>query len=169
MITKDMVREYLKYIVPTMITFTLASVYSIVDGVFVGHAVGDAGLAGINVAFPLVAFIMAVGTGIGMGGGVISSIAKGAGDEAKARRAVGTTFLMLVLAAAPIMALLLAFAEPICQLLGGRGETLSQAAAYLSVIAWACRSRSSSPVPCRLSATRARWPTPWVCRCSRGL
>lgn len=136
MITKDMVREYLKYIVPTMITFTLASVYSIVDGVFVGHAVGDAGLAGINVAFPLVAFIMAVGTGIGMGGGVISSIAKGAGDEAKARRTVGTTFLMLVLAAAPIMALLLVFAEPICQLLGGRGETLSQAAAYLSVIAW---------------------------------
>ncbi|OUO87775.1 MATE family efflux transporter [Gordonibacter sp. An230] len=136
MITKDMVREYLKYIVPTMITFTLASVYSIVDGVFVGHAVGDAGLAGINVAFPLVALIMAVGTGIGMGGGVISSIAKGAGDEAKAHRAVGTTFLMLVLASAPIMVTLLLFAEPICQLLGGRGETLSQAAAYLSVIAW---------------------------------
>ena len=46
---KRQVREYLKYIVPTMLTFTLASMYSIVDGVFVGHAVGDAGLAGINV------------------------------------------------------------------------------------------------------------------------
>ena len=75
MITRGMLKEYLKYIVPTMITFTLGGVYSIIDGVFVGHAVGDAGLAGINVAFPLVAFIMAVGTGVGMGGGVISSIA----------------------------------------------------------------------------------------------
>ena len=136
MITKDMVREYLKYIVPTMITFTLASVYSIVDGVFVGHAVGDAGLAGINVAFPLVAFIMAVGTGIGMGGGVISSIARGSGNEEKARRAMGTTLVMLVLAAIPIMVLLFALAGPICELLGGRGETLVQATAYTSVIAW---------------------------------
>ena len=64
MITRGMLKEYLKYIVPTMITFTLGGVYSIIDGVFVGHAVGDAGLAGINVAFPLVAFIMAVGTGV---------------------------------------------------------------------------------------------------------
>ncbi len=136
MITKDMIKEYLKYIIPTMLTFTLASVYSIVDGVFVGHAVGDAGLAGINVAFPLVALVMAVGTGIGMGGGVISSIAKGAGDGAKSRRAVGTTFIMLLLAAVPIMLLLIIFAEPICKLLGGQGETLKQAASYLSVIAW---------------------------------
>lgn len=136
MITRGMLKEYLKYIIPTMITFTLGGVYSIIDGVFVGHAVGDAGLAGINVAFPLVAFIMAVGTGIGMGGGVISSIARGAGNEPKARRAMGTTLTMLVIAAVPIMALLFAFAEPICRLLGGQGETLAQAVAYTSVIAW---------------------------------
>lgn len=136
MIKKNMVREYLKYILPTMLTFTLASVYSIVDGIFVGHAVGDAGLAGVNVAFPLVALVMAIGTGIGMGGGVISSIAKGAGDHAKSRRAVGTTFLMLLLAAIPIMAALLLFAEPILALLGGRGETLNQAISYTMVIAW---------------------------------
>ena len=42
MITRGMLKEYLKYIVPTMITFTLGGVYSIIDGVFVGHAVGDA-------------------------------------------------------------------------------------------------------------------------------
>ena len=136
MIKRSMVREYLKYIVPTMLTFTLAGVYGIVDGIFVGHAVGDAGLAGINVAFPVVAFIMAVGTGVGMGGGVISSIARGAGDESKSRRAVGTTFLMLVLASVPIMALLFAFSGPLCELLGGRGETLNQAIAYINVIAW---------------------------------
>ena len=136
MITRGMLKEYLKYIIPTMITFTLGGVYSIIDGVFVGHAVGDAGLAGINVAFPLVAFIMAVGTGIGMGGGVISSIARGSGNEEKARRAMGTTLVMLVLAAIPIMVLLFALAGPICELLGGRGETLVQATAYTSVIAW---------------------------------
>ena len=126
MIKRSMLKEYLRYILPTMLTFTLASVYSIVDGMFVGHAVGDAGVAGINVAFPLVAFVMAVGTGIGMGGGVISSIARGAGDEAKSRRAVGTTFTLLLLAALPVMALLLfvGYGLLIVHNLLGRGEKI---------------------------------------------
>ena len=63
-IKRGLVREYLKYIVPTMLTFTLVSIYSIVDGVFVGHAVGDAGLAGVNVAYPLVQLMTAVATGV---------------------------------------------------------------------------------------------------------
>lgn len=166
MITRGMLKEYLKYIVPTMITFTLVGVYSIIDGVFVGHAVGDAGLAGINVAFPLVAFIMAVGTGVGMGGGVISSIARGAGNEAKARRAMGTTLTMLALSAVPIMALLFTLATPICELLGGQGETLAQAAAYTGVIAWGVPFQILVTGSRRLSATRGKWPTRWPCRCS---
>lgn len=136
MIKKHMFKEYLRYILPTMLTFTLASIYGIVDGMFVGHAVGDAGVAGINVAYPLVAFVMAVGTGIGMGGGVISSIAQGAGDEAKSRCAVGTTFTLLFVAALPVTFFLLLAANPICSLLGGQGATLEQAVAYTSVIAW---------------------------------
>lgn len=135
-IKRHMLREYAKYVLPTMLAFTLSSVYGIVDGIFVGHAVGNAGLAGINVAFPLVAFIMAVGTGLGMGGGVISSIARGSGDEDKAQRALGTTFILLLLAAVPIMAVLLLFGGDLCALLGGRGSVHEQAAAYVSVIAW---------------------------------
>ncbi len=49
---------------------------------------------------------------------------------------MGTTLVMLVVAAIPIMVLLFALAGPICELLGGRGETLVQATAYTSVIAW---------------------------------
>ena len=158
MITKGMLREYLKYIVPTMITFTLGGVYSIVDGVFVGHAVGDAGLAGINVAFPLVAFIMAVGTGIGMGGGVISSIARGAGNEAKARRAVGTTLVMLALAAVPIMVLLFALAEPICALLGGQGETLAQARVRVVCVAQGRARRLPAELRARFLTARGEAP-----------
>ena len=99
MITRKMIPEYLKYILPTMLTFTLAGIYSIVDGIFVGHAVGDAGLAGINVAYPLVCLILAVGTGLGMGGGVISSIARGEGNSARAARVIGVTLFMLFAAA----------------------------------------------------------------------
>ena len=63
MIKRYMLKEYLTYVIPTMLTFTLTCIYSIIDGIFVGNFVGDAGLAGVNVAFPLVTLIMAIGTG----------------------------------------------------------------------------------------------------------
>lgn len=53
MIERGMMRTYLHYVVPASIAFTLACVYSIIDGLFVGNHVGDAGLAGINIAAPL--------------------------------------------------------------------------------------------------------------------
>ena len=105
MITRSMVPEYLKYILPTMLTFTMAGIYGVIDGVFVGHAVGDAGLAGINVAYPLVCLILAAGTGLGMGGGVISSIARGKGEAERSQRIVGVTLFMLVVASIPILVL----------------------------------------------------------------
>ena len=135
MITRSMVSEYLKYILPTMLTFTMAGIYGVIDGVFVGHAVGDAGLAGVNVAYPLVCLILAAGTGLGMGGGVISSIARGKGETERSQRIVGVTLFMLVVASIPILMLYSLFAEQLCRVLGGQGETLSQAVCYLKVIA----------------------------------
>lgn len=137
MIERGMMRTYLHYVVPASIAFTLACVYSIIDGLFVGNHVGDAGLAGINIAWPLYAAVIATGTGIGMGGAVISAIRSGAGNEAGARRATGHTLMMLAVASLPIAFALIAFPQQLCTLLGGRGETLNQAVAYLSTVALA--------------------------------
>ena len=55
-----MKKEYLKYILPSTLSFLLTGIYSIVDGIFVGRAMGDAGLAAINIAWPLVALIFSL-------------------------------------------------------------------------------------------------------------
>ena len=57
-----------------MLSFALSGVYAIADGFFVGNALGDNALAAVNMAFPLTAFLQAVGTGIGMGGAILYSI-----------------------------------------------------------------------------------------------
>lgn len=136
LIRRPAVRTYLSYILPSVIALTLTSIYGVFDGIFVGHAVGDAGLAGINVAFPLQTLVMAAAMGIGMGSAVISSVEKGKGDLERSARAAGNAFVLLLCAAVPLALLLNLFARPLCQLLGGSGETLDQAAAYISVIAW---------------------------------
>ena len=61
-------REFWKNVLPSMIAFAFTGVYAIVDGFFVGRNVGDAGLAAINMAYPLVALIQAAGLGLGMAG-----------------------------------------------------------------------------------------------------
>ena len=66
--------DFFKYVIPSVIAFTLAGIYAIVDGYFVGNTIGDAGLSAINIAYPVVAVLQALGTGIGMGGAVYYSI-----------------------------------------------------------------------------------------------
>ena len=60
-----MFRRILKQAFPTMIAFTMSGMYSVVDGLFVGKAAGDIGLAAINIAWPVPAVITALGIGIG--------------------------------------------------------------------------------------------------------
>ena len=91
-----MKKNYLKYILPSMLSFLLTGIYSIVDGIFVGRAMGDPGLAAINIAWPLVALIISLGTGIGMGAAVIVSLSRGAGNEKKALLAEGNAFFLLL-------------------------------------------------------------------------
>lgn len=67
-------RTFMNYVIPSVLSFALSGVYAIVDGFFVGNTMGDIGLSAINVAYPITAVILAVGTGIGMGGAVQYSI-----------------------------------------------------------------------------------------------
>ncbi len=90
-----MKKEYLKYILPSTLSFLLTGIYSIVDGIFVGRAMGDAGLAAINIAWPLVALIISLGTGIGMGAAVVMSLNRGATKRKRQGRRATPFFCFL--------------------------------------------------------------------------
>ena len=71
--TRD-IRIFFQYVIPSVLSFALSGVYSIVDGFLIGNSIGDLGLSAINIAYPVVGVIQALGTGIGMGGAVYYSI-----------------------------------------------------------------------------------------------
>ena len=117
-----------------MLSFLLTGIYSIVDGIFVGRAMGDPGLAAINIAWPLVALIISLGTGVGMGAAVIVSLNNGAGKEQKALRAEGNAFFLLLSGSLILILLLFALGEPLLLLLGAKGSLLPLAKTYLNYI-----------------------------------
>ena len=97
-------REFWKNVLPSMIAFAFTGVYAIVDGFFVGRNVGDAGLAAINMAYPLVALIQAAGLGLGMAGAIQIAINKGKKDEQEERRYLGNAIILLAVAGIVLMA-----------------------------------------------------------------
>lgn len=127
-------KKYMSYIFPSMLSFLLTGIYSIVDGIFVGRAMGDPGLAAINIAWPLVALIISLGTGIGMGASVVVSLNNGAGNTKKALLAEGNAFFLLFTGSVLLTLILFLFGKPMLILLGAKGELLPIALTYLRYI-----------------------------------
>ena len=117
-----------------MLSFALSGVYAIVDGYFVGNTIGDAGLSAINIAYPIVAVIQSVGTGIGMGGAVHYSINKVVGSEKRARNFIaGVWWLLIVFSIISTICGFL-FAKELLMLLGARDSLLTLGVEYIKYI-----------------------------------
>ena len=124
-----------KFVIPSMIAFALSGVYAIVDGYFVGNAIGDAELSAINIAYPIVAVQQAIGTGIGMGGAVYYSIYKAEGKLKKAESFIAAGWWLLVAASLVLTAAVYLSAHRLLLLLGAENMILNYAEEYIKVIA----------------------------------
>lgn len=129
-----MLQKVLKDCLPTMFSLMMTSLYTVIDGLFIGNQVGDVGLAAINIAWPINAIITALGVGIGIGGSVFLSHKRGLGDEEAGKAIFQTAFSLLVVTPLVLMALLLPCYPWLLTLLGAQGETYLQAEDYASVI-----------------------------------
>jgi len=127
-------KQFAVYVIPSVLAFSLSGVYSITDGLFVGRSMGDAGLSAINIAYPVVALLQALGTGIGIGGSVLWSISRGTEGPETAGRYVRGTLLLLLLASVVITVAFLFLNEPVLRLFGATGQILAMGKEYLDVI-----------------------------------
>ena len=124
----------LRFALPSVVMMIFTSLYSIVDGMFVSRFVGEDALAALNIVFPAMCLMMAVGIMLATGGSAIVARRMGAGEEQSALE--GFSLLIAVSVAAGIVFALLGLAavEPICRLLGGEGELMAYCVPYLRII-----------------------------------
>lgn len=129
------VKQFWKNVLPAMVSFAFSGIYAIVDGIFVGQNIGDTGLAAVNIAYPLTAFIQSVGVGIGMGGAIFLAIWHGVGDKKKEQEYLETTGMLLLISSIFMTAFLSVLHVPLLRLFGAGGIILEHSAAYMKVIA----------------------------------
>ena len=123
-------KQFFKYIGPSMAGMVIVGTYSIVDTIFIGRAMGKLGLAAAAVTWPLVMLITAFGDMIGSGAAIIVSQSRGAGEPERAQRAFGNMIVLLALTAVVFTAGVLPFLTPILTLFRANAELIDQAREY---------------------------------------
>ena len=66
--TEHIRRLLVQYAVPAIIAMTAASLYNMVDSIFIGHGVGPLAISGLALTFPLMNLAAAFGSLVGVGG-----------------------------------------------------------------------------------------------------
>ena len=115
---------------PMVLMIIVTSVYSIVDGWFISNYAGSTAFASMNIIWPAVAIISALGLMVGAGGSALVSKTFGEGDTERGNH----TFTMLIrltfIAGVVISAVFFAVMRPVAVALGAEGEMVRLAVTY---------------------------------------
>ncbi len=120
-----------RYTIPTILSMLVTGIYVAIDGMFVGHFLGEVGLAGMMLAYPIGSVLYAIGSLLGMGGAALVSINLGRNDVARARKILGNTFSLCLIAGLLFAVSGVLFSRDILIWLGAEGEVLYSADKYL--------------------------------------
>lgn len=134
--TAPLSRLFWRYVTPTVAAMLITGIYVTIDGIFVGHVLGQDGMAGLMLAYPICAVLYAVGALIGMGASSLVSFYLGQGNPAKARHIVGNALVMVLLASALLSFIGVRYGEPMLAWMGAEGEIFTAGLSYLQAYAW---------------------------------
>ena len=123
-----------QYALPAIIAQTAASLYNMVDSIFIGQGVGPLAISGLAVTFPLMNLSTAFGTLVGAGAAVMLSVLLGQKNYKAANKVLGNVVSLNIIIGLIFMAVSLAFIDPILYFFGASENTLPYAKEYISII-----------------------------------
>ncbi|OCH15033.1 MULTISPECIES: MATE family efflux transporter [unclassified Aliivibrio] len=127
-------RTFWRYAIPSIAAMVVSGLYQIIDGIFVGHYIGFEGLAGINMAWPAICILGALGVMIGMGTGSVMSIYRGENKLDKTKVALTTGIWLLAILSIVAIVCIVFFAENILHAQGAEGKNFDFAMDYINVL-----------------------------------
>ena len=122
------------YALPAVISQIIASIYNIVDRIFIGHGVGALAIAGLAITFPLMNIIHAFGSLIGVGSAARMSIVLGKKDKEWAENILGNSLIFTFILSGLVVLFCYLFLDRILLLFGATAETVAYAREYMIYI-----------------------------------
>ena len=125
-----------RYAVPGIIAQTAASLYNMVDSIYIGHIpdVGSYAISGLAVTFPLMNISIALGTLVGVGAMTLISILLGQKNYQAAGKVLSNTLTLNTIIGILFTVVALAFLDPLLYFFGASETTLPFARDYMTII-----------------------------------
>lgn len=120
---------------PGMVSMFTMSIYSIIEGVFIGRKLGEAALAAVNIALPLVMINFSLADMVGVGSSAPISIALGKKDDKTADNIFSCAMLLILFVSLAMGCLMLFAAEPLVRLMGADESVVDTAVRYVCTYA----------------------------------
>lgn len=123
-----------RYSIPAIVATAAASLYNIIDRVFIGHGVGPMAISGLALTFPLMNLAAAFGAMVGVGAAALVSIRLGEGRRGEADAILGNAIFLNVVLGLCLTVFGLAFLDRILASMGASRETLPFARQFMRII-----------------------------------
>ena len=117
-------KKLLRFVFPSVAMMVFGSIYGIVDGLFVSNIVGKTPFAALNLIYPFIAVLSALGFMIGAGGNAIVSKTLGEGEKEKANQYFSMLIYVSLVLGIAIAVLGITTVRPVSILLGAEGEEM---------------------------------------------
>ena len=124
----------LRFTLPSVVTMIVASIYSVVDGLFVSNLVGAMALSAINIAFPVAMIIGAVGFMLGTGGSALVAKTLGEGKKELANQYFSMLIYSIIGIGAILTVIILIFVRPIMRLAGASDLLMESSVTYGTIL-----------------------------------
>ena len=132
--TQKVGKLLVEYAVPAIIAMTAASLYNMVDSIFIGKGVGPLAISGLAITFPLINLAAAFGSLVGVGASTLLSVKLGQKDYDTAQRILGNVLVLNFIMGGVFMILSLLFLDPILYFFGASENTIGYARDYMEII-----------------------------------
>ena len=123
-----------RYALPAIIAQVAASLYNIVDSIFVGQGVGPLAITGLALAMPMMNLSAAFGAMVGAGSAALTSIRLGQGNKPAAENILGNVVLLNLVLGFIIMLFGLYYIDPLLYFFGASEQTIPYAREYMRII-----------------------------------
>lgn len=123
-----------KYAVPAIVAMTAASLYNMVDSIYIGRGVGALAISGLAVTFPLMNLSVAFGTLVGVGASTMLSVLLGQKNYQTANKVLSNIVSLNIIVGLLFMSASLVWLEPILRFFGASDNTLPYASEYMKII-----------------------------------
>ena len=127
-------RRLLRFTLPTVVMMLFTSVYSIVDGLFVSNFVSTNALASINIIYPLIQMIGAIGFMLGTGGSAEVARTFGEGDKRRAQEIFSLLVIAVAVLGVGFSAVCLYNIRPLCGLFGASALLMDDCVSYGAIL-----------------------------------